>query len=59
MEVVFHTFGGFPHTRKASRKKVQTSKLGLHLLLMANILRQLVANLILTYQAARSMTPVG
>ena len=39
-------------------KKVQTSKSGLHLLLMATILRQLAANLIPPYQAARTKTPV-
>ena len=39
-------------------KKVQTGKSGLHLLLMATILRQLAANLIPPYQAARSQTPV-
>ena len=45
-------------TRKTPRKKVQTNKLGLHLLLMADILRQLVTNLIPPYQAARTKTPV-
>ena len=35
-------------------KKVQTSKSGLHLLLTANIQRQLLANLVPAYQAARS-----
>ena len=44
--------------RKLPRKKVQTSKSGLHLLFLANILRQLAANLEPPYQAARSMTPV-
>ena len=39
-------------------KKVQTGKSGLHLLLMADILRQLAANLDPPYQAARSKTPV-
>ena len=33
------------NTEKLSRKKVQTSKSGLHLLLTANVLRQLAANL--------------
>ena len=41
-----------------SRKKVQTSKSGLHLLFIAVILKQLVANLIPPYQAARSQTYV-
>ena len=45
-------------TRKTPRKKVQTNKLGLHLLWMAEILRQLVTNLIPPYQAARTKTPV-
>ena len=45
-------------TRKTPRKKVQTNKLGLHLLWMADILRQLVTNLIPPYQAARTKTPV-
>ena len=36
------------NTEKLSRKKVQTRKSGLHLLLMADILRQLAANLIPT-----------
>ena len=40
--------------KELSRKKVQTSKSGLHLLLMANIQTQLAANPILPYQAARS-----
>ena len=35
-------------------KKVQTSKSGLHLLFAAVVLRQLAANLIPSYQAARS-----
>ena len=39
---------------KPPRKKVQTSKSGLHLLLTANIQRQLLANLVPAYQAARS-----
>ena len=44
--------------RKLPRKKVQPSESGLHLLLMATVLRQLVANLMPSYQAARSKTPV-
>ena len=44
--------------RKPSRKKVQPDKLRLHLLLMAVVLRQLAANLIPPYQAARTKTPV-
>ena len=40
------------------RKKVQTSKSGLHLLFMAVVLRQLAANQIPPYQAARTKTPV-
>ena len=40
--------------RKPPRKKVQTNKLGLHLLLMADILRKLAANPTPPYQAARS-----
>ena len=44
--------------RKSSRKKVQTNKSGLHLLFTADILQQPVANLIPTYQAARTKTPV-
>ena len=44
--------------RKLPRKKVQTSKSGLHLLFMAVVLRQLVVNLIPPYQAARAKTPV-
>ena len=49
-----------PTTRDTTppRKKVQTGKSGLHLLLMADILRQLAANPIPPYQAARSMMPV-
>ena len=45
-----------PTTRDTtlSRKKVQTSKSGLHLLLTANIQRHLLANLVPAYQAARS-----
>ena len=48
-------------TRKTPRKKVQTNKLGLHLLWMADILRQLVTNLIPTvsggaYQDIRKVT---
>ena len=39
-------------------KKVQTGKSGLHLLFLANILRQLAANLEPPYQAARSRSPV-
>ena len=39
-------------------KKVQTGKSGLHLLFLANILRQLAANLESPYQAARSRSPV-
>ena len=38
-------------------QKVQTSKSGLHLLLTANIQRQLLTNLVPAYQAARSRTP--
>ena len=45
--------------RKLLRKKVQTNKLGLHLLLMAEILQQLVTNLESPYQAARSKTYIG
>ena len=45
-------------TIKPPREKVQTGKSGLHLLLMATILRQLAANLVPPYQAARSQTPV-
>ena len=44
--------------RKPSRKKVQPDEIRLHLLFAANILRQLVTNLIPPYQAARSKTPV-
>ena len=40
------------------RKKVQTSKSGLHLLFMADTLWQLAANLTPPYQAARTKTPV-
>ena len=45
-----------PTTRDTtlSRKKVQTSKSGLHLLLTANIQRHLLANLVPAYQAAHS-----
>ena len=39
-------------------KKVQPGKSGLHLLLTANIQRQLLTNLVPAYQAARSRTPV-
>ena len=49
---------GAQKDRKPPRKKVQTNKLGLHLLLMAEILQQLVANLVPPYQAARTKTPV-
>ena len=45
--------------RKFSRKKVQSDKSRLHLLLTANIQRQLVANPIPPYQAARIKTYVG
>ena len=45
--------------RKPSRKKVQPDKLRLHLLFMAVVLRQLAANLIPPYQAARTKMPVG
>ena len=45
---------GAQKDRKPPRKKVQTNKLGLHLLLMAEILQQLVTNLEPPYQAARS-----
>ena len=45
--------------RKLPRKKVQTSKSGLHLLLTANIQRQLLANLVPAYQAARGKTYIG
>ena len=44
--------------RKLLRKKVQPDKSRLHLLLMAIVLRQLAANSIPPYQAARSKTPV-
>ena len=43
---------------KLPRKKVQPDKLRLHLLFTANIQRQLLTNLIPTYQAARTKTPV-
>ena len=46
-------------TIKPPREKVQTGKSGLHLLLMATVLRQLVTNLIPPYQAARTKTYVG
>ena len=38
---------------------MQTNKSGLHLLFTADILKQLVANLVPPYQAARSTIPVG
>ena len=44
--------------QKTSQQKVQPDKLRLHLLLMADILRQLAANLDPPYQAARTKTPV-
>ena len=49
--------------QKTPRKKVQTNKLGLHLLWMADILRQLVTNLIPpvsggAYQDARKVSLV-
>ena len=44
--------------RKSSRKKVQPDKFRLHLLFTAKIPRQLLSNLIPTYQAARTKTPV-
>ena len=50
---------GAQKDRKPPRKKVQTNKLGLHLLLMAEILQQLVTNLEPPYQAARSQKLVG
>ena len=46
------------HNVNLSRKKVQPDKLRLHLLFMAVVLRQLAANLIPPYQAARTKTPV-
>ena len=49
---------GAQKDRKPPRKKVQTNKFGLHLLLTADILQKLVANLIPTYQAARTKMPV-
>ena len=45
--------------QKTSQQKVQPDKLRLHLLFMAVVLRQLAANLIPPYQAARTKTPVG
>ena len=45
---------GAQKDRKPPRKKVQTSKSGLHLLFTADILKQLVTNLVPPYQAARS-----
>ena len=51
--------GAMQNNKTLPRKKVQTWQIaGLHLLLMATILRQLVTNLIPPYQAARSQTPV-
>ena len=59
----FSRVHGFPYEGKAlmrtnqenfPAKKVQPDKSRLHLLLTANIQRQLFANLILPYQAARS-----
>ena len=47
------------NTENPPRKKVQPDELRLHLLLMADILRQLVTNLITPYQAARIKTYVG
>ena len=44
--------------RKFSRKKVQSDKSRLHLLLTTKIQRQLLTNLGSTYQAARTKTPV-
>ena len=44
--------------RKSPRKKVQPDKFRLHLLFPAKIPRQLLSNLIPTYQAARTKTPV-
>ena len=44
--------------QKTFQQKVQPDKLRLHLLLTANILRQLVSNMIPPYQAERSQTPV-
>ena len=49
---------GAQKDRKPPRKKVQTNKSGLHLLFTADILKQLVANLVPPYQAARTKTPV-
>ena len=53
-------FGAYKY-RNLPRKKVQTGKSGLHLLLIADILRQLVANLMPTvsggaYQDARKVS---
>ncbi len=45
-------------TIKIQCKKVQTGKSSPHLLLTANIQRQLVSNLIPPYQAARTKMPV-
>ena len=50
---------GEANKEKLPRKKVQTSKFGLHLLLFAMIQQQLAANLVSTYQAACSKTHVG
>ena len=50
-------FGAYKY-RNLPRKKVQTGKSGLYLLFTADILQQLVTNLIPPYQAARTKTPV-
>ena len=44
--------------KKIQCKKMQANKSGLHLLFTANIQTQRLTNLIPTYQAARSPTPV-
>ena len=49
---------GCVQIKKIQCKKVQSDKIRLHLLFIANILRKLLTNLIPTYQAARSQTYV-
>ena len=49
---------GCEANNKIQCKKVQPDKRRLHLLLTANILRQLFTNLTPPYQAARTKTPV-
>ena len=48
----------YVQNNKIQCKKVQSDKSRLHLLLTANIQRQLLTNSIPPYQAARSKTPV-